>query len=101
MSGKPVDLVVALNLYVLQCIVEIANSGSEGMAEVMLRFGIERVLVEELQNLSPPSLLELAQCPAILFSVDQERLHGALKDFMDGQGYRSAHRVIAPPRRKS
>lgn len=101
MSGKPVDLVVALNLYVLQCIVEIANSGSDGVAEAMLRFGVERVLVERLQNLNPPSLLELAQCPAFLFSIDQGRLYGALKDFLDGQGYRSAHRAIASPRRKS
>lgn len=101
MSGKPVDLVVALNLYVLQCIVEIANSGNEGIAEVMLRFGIERVLVERLQGLNPPSLLEIAQCPSILFSIDQGRLHGALKDHIDGQGYRSIHRAIAPPRRKS
>ncbi len=101
MSGKPVDLVVALNLYVLQCIVEIANSGSDGVAEVMLRFGVERVLVERLRNLNPPSLLELAQCPAFLFSIDQGRLHGALADRIDGQGFRSMHRAIAPQRSRS
>ncbi len=93
MPPEAKDLVVTLNLYILQTIVDIARN--RGIAEAELTFGIERDLVVRLYNLSLPSLSEIASSPAFLFSVNGEAIRNAVKDRHDGQGYRSMHHEIA------
>lgn len=93
MPQESVDMVTAVNFYILQAIVDTARKG--GITEAELAFGIGRDLVEKLYFLDPPSLHEIACRQTFLFSVNEETIRNEMMDRYEGQGYRSMHQVIA------
>lgn len=91
MSQEPRDLVVALNMYILGVISQIAK---ENVEDAMLRFGIDRATAVELSNLNLAEIFEIARSPTFLFKIDQDSIKDALKDRNLGTGYKKMHNSI-------
>jgi hypothetical protein len=91
MTQEPRDWVVALNLYVLQTLCQIAK---EEPAEAMIRFGVGKEVAVMLSGMNVAEIFEISRSPTFLFRIDQDGLLGALKDRKTGVGYNGIHDAI-------
>ncbi len=85
------DLVVALNLYILQTIAQVAK---EEIAQAMIRFGVSQTIAEELSLMNVAEIFEISRAPTFLFRIDQSGLVSALKDRRKGTEYEGIHNAI-------
>lgn len=91
MTQESRDLVVALNLYILQIISQVAK---EDVAEAMIRFGVSQIIAEELSEMNVAEIFEISRAPSFLFKVDQSGLVSALKDRRKSTEYEGIHNAI-------
>lgn len=67
---------VGMNLYLLQTMAEIARGD---VHEACVRFGITLEVAHKLAQSAPPVLLQIAQSPRCVWTVENDVLKGALR----------------------